>query len=40
MTPIFRHERTQAGKTLPQFIHKEFDAFLDCEIPEKGFVRT
>ena len=38
--PIFVKEQKRVGKTLPLFIHDEFQNFLDCGIPEKGFVRT
>lgn len=38
--PVFVREQKKAGKTLPLFIHDEFEKFLDCGIPENGFIRT
>lgn len=38
--PIFVNEQRKVGKTLPHFISDEFDDFLECGIPENGFVRT
>ena len=38
--PVFVREQSRVGKTIPKFIHDEFQKFLDCGILENGFVRT
>jgi len=38
--PIFIREQKRVSKTLPLFIQDEFEKFLDCGIPENGFIRT
>ncbi|WP_413580750.1 transposase zinc-binding domain-containing protein [Bdellovibrio sp. HCB288] len=38
--PIFLKEQQRVGKALPHFVRDEFDGFLECGIPENGFVRV
>ena len=38
--PIFLREQERVGRSLPIFIKDEFAKFLQCGIPEFGFVRT
>jgi hypothetical protein len=38
--PMFVIEQARVGKKLPHFIHKEFDDYLRCGIPELGSVKT
>lgn len=38
--PLFVKEQARVGKKLPLFIHREFEEFLKCGLPEHGFVRT
>ena len=38
--PVFVQEQKKVGKTMPAFIQDEFSKFLDCGIPENGFIRT
>ena len=38
--PTFVHEQKKVGKVLPLFIQDEFTKFLECGIPEYGFIRT
>jgi len=38
--PIFINEQKKVGKTCPLFIQDEFSKFLECGIPENGFIRT
>ena len=33
------HTEASTGAELPRFIKDEFDAFLDCGIPARGFLR-
>lgn len=38
--PTFVQEQKKVGKVLPLFIQDEFTKFLECGIPEYGFIRT
>lgn len=38
--PLFLEQQSKVGQSITWFIQKEFDAFLDCGIPENGFIRT
>jgi len=38
--PFFLEQQIKADQSIPRFVQKEFNAFLDCGIPENGFVRT
>lgn len=38
--PLFLREQERVGRSLPIFIKDEFKNFLECGIPEFGFVRT
>jgi len=38
--PIFVSEQAKVGKSFPIFIHEEFEKFLECGVPEHGFIRT
>ncbi len=38
--PVFLNEQRRVGKLLPLFIQDEFAKFLECGIPENGFIRT
>lgn len=38
--PILLQEQERVGKSLPLFIKYEFSKFLQCGIPEFGFIRT
>ena len=37
--PEFVEQQKRVGRVLPLFIHNEFEKFLECGIPEHGFVR-
>jgi ribosomal protein S27E len=37
--PAFREMRAEAGRSLPDYIEKEFDAYLKCGRLEEGFLR-
>jgi len=38
--PAFREMRTMAGRSLPDYIEEEFDAYLKCGRLEEGFLRV
>ncbi|MBK7249884.1 MAG: transposase [Gammaproteobacteria bacterium] len=38
--PTFRELRAQAGKSLPDYVQEEFDAYLKCGRLEEGFLRV
>ncbi len=38
--PLFLREQERVGRSLPIFIKDEFKNFLECGIPEFGFIRT
>ncbi len=38
--PAFREMRAMAGRSLPDYIEEEFDAYLKCGRLEKGFLRV
>lgn len=38
--PGFRRQLTEAGISLPQFVHREFHSYLQCGLLEHGFVRV
>ncbi len=38
--PAFRDLRAEAGRVLPDYVQKEFDAYLKCGRLEEGFLRV